>query len=282
MLISSQKEILFFNKMPKIKIHVRTHIRKTTNGKSIVRKHHRNIKIPPGWKKVKFYRDRNYIATGIDRKGRLQYIYHKNIRRRNEDKKFRRIDRLTRKKKVILNRVIKDVKDGNTEAQAVYTIFKTGFRPGSEKDTKADKEAFGAITLLKEHIKLKPRNMVKFNFIGKKGILIKKEVQDPLLADIMKERKQDKHLFDTSPGEVREYFDKKTNGQFQLKDLRTLKGFEVADQVLAKTKSEDPKEIKKEVVQEVSKELGNTESVAAKSYIAPKLEGLKDDAKKMD
>ena len=236
----------------------------------------KRVKVPPAWKKVRFYQGKNYIATGIDKKGRLQYIYPKNIRAKNERRKFRRIERLSNKRGVILNKIIKDAKEGNVEAQAVYTMFQTGFRPGSNRDTKADVKAFGAITLLKNHVKIKPKNRVEFKFTGKKGVKINKEVKDPLLAKIIKERKQDKHLFDTSSGEVRDYFDKRTGGQFQLKDLRTLKAFEVADEVLDKTKLEDPKEIKKEVVAEVSKSLDNTESVAAQSYIAPKLEQFKE------
>lgn len=234
----------------------------------------KKVKVPPGWKNVKFYENKNYIATGVDNKGRLQYIYPKDIRKKKSRQKFRRVERLARKKKIILNRIVKDAEQGNIEAQAVYTMFQTGFRPGSEKDTKADKKAFGAITLKKDHIKLKSKDKVEFNFTGKKGVKIHKEVKDSLLADIMKERKEDQHLFDTSPSDVREYFDKRTNGQFQLKDLRTLKAFEVADEVLEKTKSEDPKEVKKEVVEEVSKELGNTPAIAAQAYIAPKLEEL--------
>ncbi len=242
----------------------------------------KKIKVPPSWKKVKFYEGRNYLATGVDTKGRLQYLYPKNVRIRNERKKFRRVERLAKKKKHILNKVIQDAKEGNIEAQAVYTMFQTGFRPGTEKDTKADKEAFGTVTLLKDHVKVKPKNKVEFKFVGKKGVNIKKEIKDPLLADIIKERKQSKQLFDTSSNEVRDYFDKKTSGQFQLKDIRTLKAFEVADEILDKTKSDDPREIKKEVVTEVSEALGNTPAIAAQAYIAPKLEKLKEDSKNVD
>lgn len=242
----------------------------------------KKVKVPPGWKNIKFYEDKNYLATGIDKKGRLQYIYPKNISAKNERKKYRRVERLSKKKKVILNKIITDAKDGNIEAQAVYTMFQTGFRPGSEKDTKADKEAFGTVTLLKDHVKLKPNNKVQFDFIGKKGVRIKKEVKDELLSDIIKERQKDDTLFSTNSAEVRDYFDKKTNGQFQLKDIRTLKAFEVADGVLDNTKSKDPKEIKKEVVAEVSKSLGNTPAIAAQAYIAPKLDELKNEKKSMD
>jgi len=226
------------------------------------------------------YKDKNYIATGIDSKGRLQYIYPKKFKKKTSSKKYSRIERLSKRKDMIIDKIIEDAKKGNVEAQAIYTMYKTGFRPGSDKDTKAEKKAFGTITLLKKQVKLKPHNIVSFDFIGKKGVRIKKDVKDKLLADVMKERKDDPKIFDTSNEDVRSYFDKRTNNQFKLKDLRTLKAFDVADEAIGSTKLKDPKEIKKEVIHKVSMELGNTPSIAASAYIAPKIEQLKNEKKK--
>src|SRR3990167_656165 len=240
-----------------------------------VRQHLRKVRVPPGWKNVKYFKDKPYLATGEDSKGRLQYVYPKRVLERGASRKYASIERLAEKKKELIDRVVRDVKDGRVEAQAVYLMFKTGFRPGSGKDTRAEKQAFGATTLLRSQVKIKPRNKVSFDFIGKKGVRIRKEVQDPLLHKIISERKDDEHLFDTSDAEVREYFANRTRGQFQLKDLRTLKAFETADKVLETTKSKDSAEIRKEVVSAVAETLGNTESVAASSYVAPKIEELR-------
>lgn len=237
----------------------------------------RTVKVPPGLRNVRFHKDKNYEATGLDEKGRTQYIYHPHVTKSNASKKYKRIQRLVDDKDKILRPIINDAKDGNVEAQAVYTMFKTGFRPGSDVDTKAETKAYGTITLRKNHVKVNPKNKVKFDFIGKKGVRIKKEVRDKLLADIMTERKEDTHLFDTKPNDVRDYFAKKTGGRYKLKDLRTLKAFEIADEVIAENKGSGAKELKKEVAAAVSKELGNTPAVASQAYIAPKLEELKED-----
>ena len=252
-------------------IRVRQHLRRGFP----VRSHSRKIKIPPAWKNVKHFTNRPYVATGVDSKGRLQYVYPKHVLEQGANRKYKRIERLAGRKEEILGEIIQDAKDGRVEAQAVYTMYKTGFRPGSEKDTKSDVRAYGATTLLRRQVKVKPKNKVEFDFIGKKGVRVKKEVQDRLLSKIMKERRKDEHVFDTSDAEVREYWNNRTRGQFQLKDLRTLKAFETADKILKSTAAKSPIEIKKEVIQAVSKELGNTPAIAASSYIAPKIAELK-------
>lgn len=249
-------------------VNVKSHFRRGKRVRSYLR-----TTIPPGLKHVQYFKDKPYIAKGVDTAGRIQYVYPKRVLERGTKKKFSRIERLAERKDEFLDRIKNDARDGRVEAQAVYTMFKTGFRPGSDKDTKAKKKAYGVTTLLKDHVKVRPPR-VEFDFIGKKGVRIKKTVKDSLLAKIIKEHKDSRRLFDTSDAEVREYFDTKTQGRFQLKDIRTLKAFEVADEVLEKTKSKDPAEIKKKVVAKVSEELGNTPTVAATSYIAPKLENL--------
>jgi len=251
----------------------RQHLRRYTGRVRVINRG--NVKVPPNLVRVRYFNNKRYVATGVDAKGRVQYLYPKRVKQSQSVKKYDRVNRLMRRRNEILGKVVNDSKQGNVEAQAVYTMFKTGFRPGSDRDTRADVKAFGATTLLKKHVRLRPGNRVDFDFIGKKGVRVHKEVKDKLLADVVKERKDDPRLFDTSAADVRDYFDKKTGGQFMLKDLRTLKAFEVADKVLNRTKAEGPKEIKKEVVAEVSKELGNTPAIAAEAYIAPKLEGLK-------
>jgi len=222
----------------------------------------KTVRVPPAWRNVKYYEDKSYIATGIDKKGRTQYIYPKPFSERKASRKYARIDRLEKQIPAIITSVKSDIKrDDNPEAEVVYTMYKTGFRPGTTKDTKADVQAYGASTLLKKHVKVNGDN-VKFKFIAKKGVPVEKEVQDKLLADIMKRRKLNDKIFSTSDTQVRGYFDKKTHGKYNLKDLRTLRAQEVAKETIGS---------KKEMSTKVSEELGNTPAVAAGSYIQPKL-----------
>jgi len=217
--------------------------------------------VPPAWKNVKYYSDEPYVATGIDKKGRLQYIYPPSFVKKAAEKKFDRIEKLEQQIPEIISRVKQDIKEEKPEAEAVYTIYKTGFRPGTEKDTLAEKQAYGVSTLEPRHVKVKG-NEVQFKFTGKKGVFVEKSVRDKMLADIMRKRKEDEQVFPVSDSQMRSYFSDVTHGKFQLKDLRTLRAQKIA---------KDLEGDKKEIAQEVSKELCNTPAVAIKSYVSPEL-----------
>jgi len=220
-------------------------------------------KVPPAWKNVKFHTDKAYVVTGEDKKGRVQYIYPKSHIESVKGKKFKRIRQLDNEMPQIIDSVKRDiVSGGNQEAEAVYTMYKTGFRPGGEKDTLADQQSYGVSTLLGDQVTVKG-DAVKFKFIGKKGVAVDRSFQDKTLANIIKKRKDGKNrLFDTTDSKVRKYFESKTRGRYKVKDLRTVKAH-----ALAKNLSGDRKELGKRV----SAELGNTPAVALGSYVDPML-----------
>jgi len=68
-------------------------------------------------------------------------------------------------------------------------------------------------------------------------------------------------LFNTNHEKTSKYFKKLVGKEYSLKDLRTLKANQIAKQ------SNLPK---KELSKKVAEELGNTPSIAQKSYINPK------------
>jgi DNA topoisomerase-1 len=162
----------------------------------------------------------------------------------------------------IMDKVKRDISEQKPEAEAVYTIYKTGFRPGTEKETLAEKQAYGVSTLEPKHIRIKG-STVQFKFIGKKGVHVEKDVTDKLLADIMRRRRSaGKQLFPVSDNQMRAYFSNLTGNRYQLKDLRTLRAQRLAKELDGS---------KKEIAEEVSKELSNTPAVAIKSYVSPEL-----------
>lgn len=244
------------------RVKIKKYRRRIHGRKRTVKKHNRKIAVPPAWKNVKYHDNKPYLVTGIDKKGRTQYIYPKTHSIRTSGRKFRRIIRLEQAIPRIMTGVRNDISSSNNpEAEVVYTMYKTGFRPGSDKDTKAEKKAYGASTLLRDHVHVNKDN-VKFRFVAKKGVPVEKEVKDKLLANIIRKRKESKRLFDTSDNRLRSYFSKKTSGRFKLKDLRTLKATTVAK----RTNGE-----KKIVGERVAAELGNTPAVALGSYVEPSL-----------
>jgi len=219
-------------------------------------------RVPPAWKHVTYPEGKPYVATGVDDKGRTQYIYPIKFTDRTSKAKFRRIKRFEKDAPQIISRVKSDIKHGdNSEAEVVYTMYKTGFRPGTDKETLADTKAFGASNLERRHVKVKPKS-VEFHFIGKKGVDIRKEVEDPLLRKIIKRRITNKKLFEVSDSSLRDYFKSRTGGKYKLKDLRTLRAAKVA----TVTKGDN-----KRVALVVSEDLGNTPAVALSAYIPPEV-----------
>jgi len=221
----------------------------------------KKYKIPPAWKNVKFHKNKEYVVTGEDKKGRTQYIYPESHNKETSENKYDRIETLEKDMPAIIELVKQDVSMGIPEAEAVYTIYKTGFRPGTEKDTLAEEQAYGVSTLEPKHVKVSG-DTVKFNFIGKKGVKVEKTVNDKTLANIIKRRREGRQIFPVSDNQTRNYFKKLTAGQYKLKDLRTLRAHKIA-------KSTDGD--KKVIAQRVSQDLGNTPAVAIKSYVDPEL-----------
>ncbi len=202
-----------------------------------------------------------YDLYGVDSKGRRVRLYDKQYKQAADKKKFNRIGRLSKRIDVIEGKVKKDL-DSNDEARAMYVILKTGLRPGSDKDTKGDVQAYGVTTLKDSHVKVNG-NITRFKFIGKKGVKIDKRVKDPVVAKIIKHQKAlpgDEVFPDATAGSVRSYV--KKFGNYKTKDLRTVYANRVAERLVKKGLS------KKEVVKKVSDELQNTPAVTEGSYIS--------------
>ena len=219
-----------------------------------------------------------YDKVGIDSKGRRVRLYSKEHKESVAKKKFSRVDRLKKKYPQILSRVEKDLssKDQSTRenAMAMYVILKTGLRPGSYKETLGDVQAYGVSTLRSEHVTVKG-NVVKFHFIGKKGVKIEKVVVDPKMASIIrKQKKSGKELFPTvNDSSLRSYVAK--FGQYKTKDFRTLHANTIATKLMNKGVD------RKEVVVRVADELQNTPGVTKSAYIAPSTyESLKNNISK--
>lgn len=220
-------------------------------------------------KYVKAPKNAEYEYVGVDSKGRRVRLYDKDHKEAASKKKFNRIKRLEIAYPKILQQINKDVDDSNLDkkenARAAYVVLKTGLRPGSDKDTKGDVQAYGVTTLQKNQVSASGDN-VQFNFIGKKGVLIEKRVTDPKLAEIVKEQKAlpGKELFpNVSDATLRRYL--KTHGNYNTKDYRTLRANRLAKSLVKKGVDD------KEVVNVVAKDLSNTPGVSKSAYVNPEV-----------
>lgn len=250
-------------------------------------------KIRPDLRNVRYNPDPNAKrwAMGNDSKGRSQSKYNPEFDKAQRDLKHSRVrEDLTPKINQMMRKVGKDAKIGNDTAAALRLVMDTGIRPGSKKDTLAEKQAFGATTLEGRHvIGDNPKN-VTLQFVGKKGKDLNIKVTNKDVARDLLERRDrvgpDGKLFNTSARKVLDY--SKGFGEFMTKDHRTYNGTQAAIAQMKKIKAPTTKKEFKEAVRQVaiaaSNKLGNTPAIALQRYIDPtifaewrKLAGMEDE-----
>lgn len=220
------------------------------------------------------------LAVGRDSKNRLQPIYTKEYIKAQSEAKFQRTAQLTEKFKDVQTKIEQDVKSADPAVREPASVAKllvaTGLRPGSDKDTGAEKQAFGATNLQGRHVVFSQGSGVSLKFVGKKGVSLDIPVSDKDTAAMLMQRKgvagENGRLFHTDDSKLRQY--SKQQLGFKPKDFRTLKGTTLAQQEVEKlvAKPKDEKEYKsvvKEIAIKVSKALGNTPQIALQSYISP-------------
>lgn len=241
----------------------------------------KSLRLPPAWTGVQVSADPTspLQAIGYDEKGRVQYRYSDAHTKSQAAEKFKRVKAFVEKLPKIRGRIAKDLHgpDGpDREAAAVlFLIDKTGFRVGSDRDTGADKKAFGATTLQSSHVKVNG-DSVTFSFVGKKGVNIKQTVKDHALASVIAPRAKGGNLFHVADTQVRDYLHR-IAGKFKVKDFRTATAADTAigaiEHMVAPKTDKEFKMKRAEVGKIVSDKLGNTPTVALASYIPPEVFG---------
>lgn len=241
-------------------------------------------KLPPAWHDVFINTDpgADLQAIGWDAKGRSQYVYSDAHVARQAQAKFDRIEKLREDFPEIMRRndVARRSDDPKVRdtADCLHVIAKTGLRPGSEADTGAEKQAYGATTLQARHVHVGDDGSVSLRFVGKKGVDLDIPIRDPDSARILKARKE------AAGGDTNQKIFPNTNerrlndaaheyGGYKTKDFRTHHGTSVAyREVSSRPVPRGTKEYEKaqvEVAREVARELGNTPKVALECYVNP-------------
>jgi len=250
--------------------------------------HVRAIKIPPGYKDVKYNPDpaSQLVATSVSAKGKTQYHYSALHNQQAAQLKFARIDELQHKYESIKSQNESDRSSDNPRirdaADCLALIMGTGLRPGAEEREsgyKAEKTAYGATTLKGEHV-IQEDGKVRLRFVGKKGVDLDLPVNDKGLAKMLLSRAKKAgatgQLFSTKEGALRDYAHLLDGGGFKVKDFRTALGTRTAQDLVSKV-SRPPTSMKAykkavmDVAKSVSATLGNTPSVALSAYIDPRV-----------
>jgi DNA topoisomerase-1 len=234
--------------------------------------------VPPAYTDVMIAVDpkAELIATAKTKAGKTFYKYSQAFVEKQQDAKWARVRKLGRSVEKVVARIEKDSVSGPQRdvAMTARLILLTGMRNGGAPQ--GETESFGASSLLLKHVTL-DGNTMRFQFPGKKAVPQDVVVTDAVLAGYVRERTVERQLFPHDASATLRYM--KSVGARKVHDLRTWKANELAtallEELLAngerpKTKKE-VKQLQKAIASRVAETLGNTPSVAMKSYIDPRV-----------
>lgn len=252
------------------------------------------LAIPPAWTDVWIapYPNGHIQATGIDGVGRRQYIYHPTWREQKDRIKFDRAMSLAESLPTARRFVTLDLRRGEPDRARVlagaFRMLDTGsLRVGSERYAEQH-GSHGLSTLLGAHATVHG-DVVALAFPAKSGQAWESEITDPDLAELirtLKRRGGRARLLASreAPGEpwhplrateINAYVQERTGGEFTAKDFRTLHGTVAAAISLARSGPQPTKSKRQhalaQAMRDAAEVLGNTPSIAKKSYVDPRL-----------
>jgi DNA topoisomerase IB len=251
--------------------------------------------IPPAWEDVWIspYPGGHIQATGIDQRGRKQYLYHPKWRARRDQEKFDDMLRFAQALPDLRAKVDGDIAGeqldkGRVLAAAVRLLDIGFFRIGSE-DYAVTNETYGLATMKKQHVTLLEDGALLFDYPAKHG---KRRVQSVVDEDVyaivkrLKARrggldellafKDGRQWVDVRSPDINRYLKDATGLDVSAKDFRTWNATILAARGLAVSGlKHDTKTGRKRAVvraiKEVAHYLGNTPAVARASYIDPRV-----------
>ena len=246
--------------------------------------------IPPAWKDVWISprATAKLQATGVDRAGRRQYLYHPEYRARQEQDKFDKLVRFAERLPDLRKAMAKDM-DGEALspdwvcALALRLINLGWFRVGTERYARTTR-TFGITTLRKGHVSVRG-SRITFKYRGKHRVLVRTAIVDEDLAEAMRQLiklpggrrlfryEVDGALYNLTGAKLNEYIEEHMGAEFTAKDFRTWGGTLIAAIAFAEHgPAETDTEAKKVVagiMRAVGAKLGNTPAVARSSYVSP-------------
>jgi DNA topoisomerase I len=249
-----------------------------------------SLVIPPAWKDV-WISPRpaaKLQATGLDKAGRRQYLYHPEFRAQQEQAKFDKLvrfaDALPDLRLAMGEHMTHDPYDRERVcAIAVRLINMAWFRVGSDRYAKASR-THGVTTLTRRHVSIRG-NRVAFRFQAKHKVQVRTTVVDTELAGAIKDllvQPGSARLFrygsngdscNLTGAVLNGYIREHMGDEFTAKDFRTWGGtltaaIALAEHGIAETETE-AKKVVASVMRLVGERLGNTPAVARASYVSP-------------
>jgi DNA topoisomerase-1 len=197
------------------------------------------LAIPPAWKDIWISPDPfgHIQATGVDSRGRTQYLYHELWREQRDAQKFAHMLRFAAALPVLRTATVRDLSGRHLDrdrvaAGAVRLIDLGLFRIGGEKYAELDHH-YGATTLQKRDVRI-TRDGIVFDYIAKEGkrrlITVGDEAIRPTVRALVRSGNNLDSLFCFRDGdiwrplhshEVSNYIAANAGGHFTAKEFRT-------------------------------------------------------------
>ncbi len=250
--------------------------------------------IPPAWEEVWIcpHPGGHIQATGIDKRGRKQYLYHRRWRERRDQQKFDDMVGFARALPELRACVERDLARDDLSREhvlacAVRLLDRGFFRIGSE-DYAVTNETYGLATMKKCHARVNGGTIV-FSYRSKHGKRVLRSVIDPDVAALVRRLKsrrgggdellaykRSRRWVDVRSPEINEYLKENLELDASAKDFRTWGATVLAAVTLAATNpvgmsASKRKRLIAHAVKEVARYLGNTPAVARASYIDPRV-----------
>ena len=246
--------------------------------------------IPPAWKDVWISprATAKLQATGVDKAGRRQYLYHPEFRARQEQEKFDKLVRFAERLPDLRKAMTKDLSEDPLTpdwvcALALRLINLGWFRVGTERYARTMR-TFGITTLRKGHVSVRG-SRITFKYRGKHRVLVRTAIVDEELAAAMRKLlalpggsrlfryEVDGVLCNLTGAKLNDYIEEHMGDEFTAKDFRTWGGTLIAAIAFAEhgpveTETE-AKKVVAGVMRAVGAKLGNTPAVARASYVSP-------------
>jgi DNA topoisomerase-1 len=249
-----------------------------------------SLVIPPAWRDVWISPSARakLQATGIDRAGRRQYLYHPEFRAQQEQAKFDKLVRFAEKLPDLRlamgeHMTLDSFERERVCAVAVRLINLAWFRVGTDRYAKTSR-TYGVTTLTKRHVSVRG-NRISFRFRAKHSLQVRTTLADLELASALKDLlgqpgggrlfryEKDGEGFTLTGAVLNAYIQEYMGEEFTAKDFRTWGGTLMAAVALAERGLVDsPTEAKRAVaavMRTVGERLGNTAAVARSSYVSP-------------
>ena len=248
------------------------------------------LAIPPAWRDVWISPSpaARLQATGVDRAGRRQYLYHPAYRAAQEERKYDRLVRFGECLPALRETIAEHVDLGPYErdwacALAVTLVNRAWFRVGSERYAQASR-TYGVTTLTKRHVSVRGQRL-EFRFRSKQRLLVRRTIVDDQLADAVRELlalpggarlfrfEREEGTANLTGAMLNEYIGTHLAEGYTAKDFRTWGGTLEAALGFAEhgppSSAADERRILAAVMRRVGDELGNTAAVARTSYVSP-------------